>query len=556
MSAARGPDENTTANSHLLGGPSYGTCFQPENDPHAGTIKTWIKSFWKDNKLLVFIFLAVAFGFLVGLLINEPVQKLDQPAKGNVLLFLGFPGEILMRMFKMLILPLIITSLIIAFADLDKKSSWRLTRRALVYYLSTTGFAMALGILLVVTIKPGSYAGDKVFQHNADHRPKARAIDTILDLFRNVFPENIVQACIAQAVTGADEIAISTTNTTNTSSNNATLKTFLIAGETTYKPGSNILGIVVFSIAIGLLLGAMGTQAHLLIELTRILNFLTMKLVKFTMWYAPIGIWSLVTNKFASISDISGIFRGLAYYMATVISGLILHSLVVLPLTYFAWTRRNPFTFIKGTFKALLTAFGTSSSSATMPVTFKCLEDKNGIDKRVTRLVLPIGTTINMDGTALFEAVAAIFIAQSIGKSLSVGQYIAIGLTATIASISACAVPQYDWIPVLMVLQAADLPEESLTLIIPVDWFLDRLVTVVNVLGDCIGAGIVAHLSEGELPQIHIPQTHAPLELSERSYDNACDNQMDLDGSKTRNDHRMDRNRNPSTTSIASTTSV
>ena len=160
-------------------------------------------------------------------------------------------------------------------------------------------------------------------------------------------------------------------------------------------------------------------------------------------------------------------------------------------------------------------------------------------------MVLPIGTTINMDGTALYETVAAIFIAQSIGMSLNVGHYIVIILTATAASIGAAGIPQYDWVPMLVVLQAVEIPEESLSLIISVDWFLDRIITAVNVFGDCIGAGIVAHLSRNELPQIQ-----APLETFEKSYDNAVDSQMDLHGSKISYDFPTNQNKNASTTGV------
>ena len=139
--------------------------------------------------------------------------------------------------------------------------------------------------------------------------------------------------------------------------------------------------------------------------------------------------------------------------------------------------------YVKGIVQALLTAFGTSSSSATLPVTFRCLEEVNNIDKRVTRFVLPIGATINMDGTALYEAVAAIFIAQAEGLNLNFGQYVAVSLTATLASIGAAGIPQAGLVTMLIVLQTIGLPEEAAALIIAVDWFLDRIRTTVNVLG-------------------------------------------------------------------------
>jgi len=480
----------------------------------------WYKALWKREKLLIFIVLAVFLGLLIGLLINKPIQDIDEPEKGNILIFLGFPGEILMRMLKMLILPLIMTSLIVGLAELDQKSSGRLGRRAVLYYMSTTGIAVLLGIILVVSIKPGSHGGDKEFSSD-ENQVKTRTMDTILDLLRNMFPDNIVQACVEGIQTSAKEIKIEKSrfiySTKDHSTQSGEIKVYnsthnvsitydiaTVANKSAYKSGTNILGIVVFSIAIGMLLGKLGKKARPFTEWIIILNDIIMLLVNYVMWYSPIGIWSLITTKFASMNDISGTFAGLGYYITTVIVALAIHSFINLPLIYFVMTRENPFLFIQGTVQALLTAFGTSSSSATLPVTFKCLENNIGIDRRVTRFVLPIGATINMDGTALYEAVAAIFIAQSTGMSLDVGQYIAISLTATLASIGAAGIPQAGLVTMLMVLQTVGLPEDSVTLIISVDWFLDRIRTTVNVLGDCIGAGIVAHLSRDDLTETTI----------------------------------------------------
>lgn len=149
--------------------------------------------------------------------------------------------------------------------------------------------------------------------------------------------------------------------------------------------------------------------------------------------------------------------------------------------------------------QAIATAFGTSSSSATLPVTIQCLEQNNKVDSRVSRFVLPIGATINMDGTALYEAVAAIFIAQYRGQELTLTNIIAISITATAASIGAAGIPQAGLVTLVMVLSAVGLPADDVSLIIAVDWMLDRIRTVVNVLGDSFGAAIVEHFSRKEL---------------------------------------------------------
>lgn len=417
-----------------------------------------------------------------------------------------------MRMLKMLILPLIMTSLIVGLAELDQRASGSLGGRAVAYYMGTTGCAVVLGIILVVSINPGASA---TANKTGKQKRMVRGMDSGLDLIRNMFPDNLVKAGIAQVTT---EVKIIKTKEVEHIWNNSftgnasefimkkygktasglmteerdgknvtfykTWKEVKIAGASTYGGSTNILGLVVFSLAVGLILGRMGKKARLFVEWMSVFNDVIMQLVTMVMWYSPIGIFSLIAAKFSSMEDISGTFESLLLYMVTVIVGLMIHSFIVLPVIYLLFTRKNPLTFVVGIIQALLTAFGTSSSSATLPVTFRCLEENNRIDKRVTRFVLPIGATINMDGTALYEAVAAIFIAQASNWDLDFGDYIAVSLTATLASIGAAGIPQAGLVTMLVVLQTIGLPESAITLIISVDWFLDRIRTTVNVLGN------------------------------------------------------------------------
>ena len=153
--------------------------------------------------------------------------------------------------------------------------------------------------------------------------------------------------------------------------------------------------------------------------------------------------------------------------------------------------------------QAILTAWSTASSSATLPVTMNCLEEKNGVDPKISRFVLPIGATINMDGTALYEAVAAIFIAQMEDMNPHIAKIIAISITATCASIGAAGIPQAGLVTMVMVLDTLGLPSNLVSMIISVDWLLDRFRTAINVLGDSIGAGIVSHLSQKELEKVN-----------------------------------------------------
>merc|ERR1719266_3229142 len=192
----------------------------------------------------------------------------------------------------------------------------------------------------------------------------------------------------------------------------------------------------------------------------------------------------------------------LAWYLVTIVIGLSIQGGVILPAIYMIITRSLPFRFIGKMGPALATAFGTASSSATLPVTVNSLEQGNKIDTRISRFILPIGATINMDGTALYEAVAAIFIAQMVGMNPSLGQIIIISIPATAASIGAAGIPHAGLVTLVMVLDTVGLPGEAVSIIMSVDWLVDRVRTAVNVLGDAIGAAIVAHLSRKELQQL------------------------------------------------------
>lgn len=511
----------TPENSEQNGDPKH------IEDPEAvQTKKSWWRVALERELLMILIIIAVILGFGIGIGINKTVQGMKEPSRTTALVLIGFPGELLMRMLKMLILPLIVSSLIVGLAALDQQASGRLGRRAVIYYMGTTLLAVILGIILVLIINPGGKA--------SLNTPKQKqrdviALDSFLDLLRNLFPENLIAACFQQArstvittseITGNITVATNAMhnksdpnlsgkvinvlgNLTNNQSYYNTFKTIKKSGSVAYSSGTNILGLVLFSLCVGLVAGKLGPKAKTFVDFVSILNDIIMVLVGYVMWYSPIGIWSLITAKFASMADISSTFESLGMYIVTVVVGLSIHSMIVLPGLYFIFTRKNPLKYIKGIVQALLTAFGTSSSSATLPVTFRCLEENNHIDKRVTRFVLPVGATINMDGTALYEAVAAIFIAQASNYDLDFGQIVAISLTATLASIGAAGIPQAGLVTMLIVLQTVGLPEDSVSLIIAVDWFLDRIRTAVNVLGDSFGAGIVAHLSRHDLDKMN-----------------------------------------------------
>ncbi|KAM3843498.1 excitatory amino acid transporter 1 isoform 1-T1 [Vipera latastei] len=463
-----------------------------------------VKNYLLRNFFVLFTVIGVIVGIILGFCLRSYHFSYREVK------YFSFPGELLMRMLQMLVLPLIVSSLVTGVSALDSKASGKMGLRAVVYYMTTTIIAVLIGIIMVVIIHPGK--GSKEKMHREGKIVQVTAADAFLDLIRNMFPPNLVEACFKQFKTNYEERVHHTHGDSNETSvlagiiNNVTEAVENLTQmkkEIIPVPGGvngvNALGLVVFSISFGLVIGNMKEQGRALREFFDSLNEAIMRLVALIMWYAPLGILFLIAGKIVEMEDMGVIGGQLAMYTVTVIIGLLIHAIIVLPLLYFFITRKNPWVFIGGLLQALITALGTSSSSATLPITFKCLEENNGVDKRITRFVLPVGATINMDGTALYEALAAIFIAQVNNMDLNFGQIITISITATAASIGAAGIPQAGLVTMVIVLTSVGLPTDDITLIIAVDWFLDRLRTTTNVLGDSIGAGIVEHLSRHEL---------------------------------------------------------
>ncbi|XP_073460301.1 excitatory amino acid transporter 2 [Aquarana catesbeiana] len=474
-----------------------------------------------SNLLLTLTVFGVILGAVLGGLL-----RMASPIHPDIVMVIAFPGDILMRMLKMLILPLIISSLITGLSGLDAKSSGRLGTRAMVYYMATTIIAAVLGVILVLAIHPGD---PKLKQQlgKGQENDEVSSLDAFFDLIRNLFPENLVQACFQQIQTVTKKVVVEypveePTNVTdsfmaaiNDTMNVTVVRTTEeIKKKLEFKDGMNVLGLIGFFIAFGIAMGKMGEQARLMVEFFSILNEIVMKLVTMIMWYSPFGIACLICGKIIAIKDLEQVARQLGMYMVTVIIGLIIHGGIFLPLLYFAITRKSPFSFLAGIFQAWITALGTASSAGTLPVTFRCLEENLGIDKRVTRFVLPVGATINMDGTALYEAVAAIFIAQMNGIVLDGGQIVTVSLTATLASVGAASIPSAGLVTMLLILTAVGLPTQDISLLVAVDWLLDRMRTSVNVVGDSFGAGIVYHLSKAELDILDKQHAQQEIEMT------------------------------------------
>ncbi|KAK0146995.1 Neutral amino acid transporter B(0) [Merluccius polli] len=428
------------------------------------------------------VLLTVA-GVVVGVAIGLGVRQVELTR--TQVIYVGFPGELLIRLLKMIIIPLVVCSLVSGAASLDPKALGKLGGWAMLFFLVTTLLSSSIGVAMAFIIRPGAVADTAAKPSVSDlvggDVPVAKeVIDSFLDLIRNLFPSNLVSAAFQSYGTGYKFIL----------KNGTDPEKVPIEIE---QSGMNILGLVVFAIVFGVALRKLGEEGEILIKFFNSFNEATMVLVSWIMWYAPVGIMFLVAGKIVEMEDVAMLFSSLGKYIACCMVGHAIHGILVLPAIYAVITRKNPYTFLWGIFTALATAFGTSSSSATLPLMMKCVEENNGVSKHISRFILPIGATINMDGAALFQCVAAVFIAQLNDVSLNFVQVITILVTATASSVGAAGIPAGGVLTLAIILEAVGLPTNDISLILAVDWLVDRTCTVLNVEGDAFGAGLLQH---------------------------------------------------------------
>ncbi|XP_062915997.1 neutral amino acid transporter B(0) [Mobula hypostoma] len=463
-------------------------------------------------------------GVIIGVVIGLSVRSLGL---GRVqIMYFSFPGELLIRLLKMIIIPLVVCSLVSGAASLDTKALGKLGGWAMLFFFLTTLLASALGVTMAYIIKPGTGAEAKPQLPGMEEAlPEAKEVtDSFLDLVRNIFPSNLVSAAFISYATNYRTIAIMKNVTDEFGRINVTIEELKIPVPATVD-GMNILGLVVFAIIFGIALRKLGPEGENLIQFFSSFNEATMILVSWIMWYAPFGIMFLVAGKIAEMENVLLLFTSLGKYICSCIMGHVIHGLIVLPLIYFVFTRKNPYSFFWGIFTALATAFGTASSSATLPLMMKCVEENNGVSKQISRFILPIGATVNMDGAALFQSVATVFIAQLNNVTLDFVQIITILVTATASSVGAAGIPAGGVLTLAIILEAVGLPTSEISLILAVDWIVDRTCTVLNVEGDAFGAGLLQSYADRE--KAKRPQVE---ELTEVKTDGAAAAKSDEEG--------------------------
>ena len=393
---------------------------------------------------------------------------------------LWFVGnDIFIRLLKMLIVPLIVSSIIVGVTAVgDFRGLGRIGIKTLVYYFATMLIAVTIGLTLVSNINPGGRMeaadieeGERVYQADTTVQQKIEKApggfgEAVLQILRSIIPKNPIGAAAS----------------------------------------GNVLPLIFFSLFFGIVLTTIGERGNVVSQFFEAVFHIRMRMVHVVIWVAPVGVFSLLAWTVAAKG--LGVFvSAISVYMLTVIAGLSIHGLIVLPLILLLFARVNPIRFIHQMRSALMTAFGTDSSSATLPVTMDAAVQEGGCSRKAAGFVLPLGATINMDGTALFESVAVVFIAQAYGFQLALPELIIVALTATLTAIGAAGIPSASLVLMPTVILAVNqslghggdgVGESSgiliagIGMIIGVDRILDMCRTTVNVWGDAVGAKIIS----------------------------------------------------------------
>jgi proton glutamate symport protein len=403
------------------------------------------------------ILIGMFFGFIIGFLYLEGYGGEPHGWHYSIITSLG---TIFKRLLIMIMVPLVFSSIISGVSGVaESKSLGRMGMKTIAYYLFTSFCAILIGLTLTNFFKPGVNV-DIEGTVGPAALPELQTADSFQDIIMRIIPENPIAAA-------AD---------------------------------GKLLGIIFLAVFMGIIIARLDSKSG---EFLR--NFfnsffsLMMKMTVVVIKMAPLGVLGLITTAVATTGF--GLFISIGKYMLTIFLGLSIHLLLVLPLIFLFFMRMSAWRHYQAMASAMATAFSTSSSNATLPVTLRCMEENAGVSNRISSFVLPLGATLNMDGTALYECAGVIFISQVLGFELTVAQQFIIVFTALLASIGAAGIPSAGLVTIFIVTQAVGLTDDSVIIIIgamlAVDRPLDMLRTVVNITSDSIGTAIIAK-SEGE----------------------------------------------------------
>ncbi|MCM1084504.1 MAG: dicarboxylate/amino acid:cation symporter [Clostridium sp.] len=403
----------------------------------------------KKMGLTTKIFVGLIGGLILGVILNLWVP--NSYFRDTILVdgIFYVVGNGFIRLMKMLVVPLVFCSLVCGSSAIgDTKALGKVGGKTIIFYLVTTALAVTVAIGVASIIRPGVGLDMSMIETGeVTVAEKVSAADTIL----NIIPENPIGAL-------AD---------------------------------GTMLQIILFALLVGILLAKMGERAELITNFLNQCNDLMMEMTNLVMGLAPIGVFCMIAKTFSNLGFEA--FIPLLKYMGSVLLGLAVQCLIVYMVLLALFTKLNPVKFLKKFFPVMAFAFSTSTSNATIPLNIDTLEEKMGVSRKISSFTIPLGATINMDGTSIMQGVAVVFAAQAYGMHLGAGGYLTVIATATLASIGTAGIPSVGLVTLSMVFSAVGLPVEAIMLIMGVDRILDMIRTAVNITGDAVCTTIVAH---------------------------------------------------------------
>lgn len=401
------------------------------------------------------IFISLIAGALFGILLHYAIPESD--FKTNVIIegVLYVCGQGFIRLMQMLVVPLVFCSLVCgSMAIGDTKTLGKVGVKTILFYIATTAVAVSIALLTAYVIDPGLGLDMEAIQ--VAEVSQAAASPTIADTLLNIIPKNPINAMA----------------------------------------NGDMLPIIVFALFVGVMLAKLGHKTDLVANFFSQFNDIMMEMTNTVMKLAPIGVFCLISRTFATVGFSA--FLPMLKYMGCVVLALMLQCFGVYQIMLFIFTRLNPVRFIKKFLPVMGFAFSTATSNATIPMSIDTLTKKMGVSKQISSFTIPLGATINMDGTSIMQGVAVVFISQAFGIDLTLGNLATVVLTATIASIGTAGVPSVGLVTLAMVLTSVGLPTEGIALIMGIDRILDMIRTAVNITGDAVCTTIVCH-QEGSL---------------------------------------------------------
>ncbi|KAK7098760.1 excitatory amino acid transporter-like [Littorina saxatilis] len=453
------------------------------------------RDFLRVNLLVILTVVGVIVGFIVGFGIRTL-----QPSQDAVI-WIGLPGEVYMRMLKMMILPLIICSVITGTASLDPKCNGKVSAVALTYLMATNCISCVVAIAMAFAIKPGL----GVEQTEVSEKVSGQVMETsdiFVDLIRNLFPDNVVSACFEKALTKYSQVESHTVTNVSGQLVNQTVITKVKGVGTA--PATNVLGLVLCCMVFGMATTAVGPAGRPFFAFFNSANEVIMRILRWFVWTTPVGVASLIAVALLGTGDLGKAVRSLGMFAVTVTSSLAAYQFLVVPLYFFALTRQNPFTLLLTLGRPWMVSFAAASSAIAIPETLHSLEHVNHVDRRITRFVVPFAASINRDGSSIFIAVSCIFIAQLSGMDLNAAKIVLLWVLTTVISVAIPSVPSAGVVSVLINLTALNIPADSIGLLFAMEWILDRLRSASNMLSHAYCAVTTYVLCKGSLPPLDI----------------------------------------------------